>query len=164
MSDSYNPYQSPESPIVPETPQNTGVMLTEKMLRYLSDTSPWLQFIGILGYIGSGLLVVLGIFGTIGFSAISFLELGDFPFWILAIIYIPMGVLCFFPAHFAFNFGRKIRNYRFSNSIDDLELAFKNNKSLWKFYGIICIIYLAIIPVFFVIAIIGGVAAVISGI
>jgi hypothetical protein len=163
MSDSYNPYQSPESPIVPETPQNTGVMLTEKMLRYLSDTSPWLQFIGILGYIGSGLLVVIGIFGTIGFSAISFLELGDFPFWILAIIYIPMGVLCFFPAHFAFNFGRKIRNYRFSNSIDDLELAFKNNKSLWKFYGIICIIYLAIIPVFFVIAIIGGVAAAISG-
>jgi len=165
MSDSYNPYQSPESPIVPETPQNTGVMLTEKMLRYLSDASPWLQFIGILGYIGSGLLLLGGIFGTIGFSVASpFLELGDFPFWIITIIYIPMGVLFFFPAHFAFNFGRKIRNYRFSNSTEDLELAFKNNKSLWKFYGIICIIYLAFIPVFLIIAIIGGVAAVLSGV
>ncbi|MCL1959616.1 MAG: cbb3-type cytochrome c oxidase subunit I [Spirochaetes bacterium] len=163
MSEIYNPYQSPESPIVPETQQNTGVMLSEKMLGYLNDASPWLQFIGILGYIGSGLLIVGGIFGAVGLSAASFLELGDFPFWIIALIYIPLGVLFFFPAHFAFNFGRKIRNYRFSNSIEDLELAFKNNKSLWKFYGIICIIYLAFIPLFFVIVIIGGVAAAVSG-
>jgi len=162
MSDNYNPYQSPESPIVPETPQNTGVMLSEKMLRYLSGAAPWLQFIGILGYIGCGLFVIGGILGTIGFSvASSFFntELGDFPFWIIMLIYIPLGVLFFFPAHFTYNFGRKIRSYRFSNSTEDLELAFKNNKSLWKFYGIICIIYLALIPFFIIITIIGGVAA-----
>jgi hypothetical protein len=163
MSDIDNPYQSPESPIVPEIPQNTGVMLSEKMLRHLNDSSPWLQFIGILGYIGSGLLVIGGILGTIGFSAMSFLGLGDFPFWIIAVIYIPLGVLFFFPAHFTYNFGRKIRNYRFSNSTEDLELAFKNNKSLWKFNGIICTIYLAFIPFTIIIGIIGGVAAVISG-
>jgi len=163
MSDIYNPYQSPESPIIPETPQNIGIMLSEKMLRYLGDTSPWLQFVGILGYIGSGLLVIGGILSAVGFSAVSFLELGDFPLWIITLIYIPMGVLFFFPAHFTYSFGRKIRNYRFSNSTEDLELAFKNNKSLWKFYGIVCIIYLAFIPLFFVIAIIGGVMAVISG-
>jgi hypothetical protein len=166
MSDIDNPYQSPESPIIPEIPQNTGVMLSENMLRYLNGASPWLQFIGILGYIGSGLLVVGGLFGTIGFSvASSFLalEMGDFPFWIIMLIYIPLGVLFFFPAHFTYNFGRKIRSYRFSNSTEDLELAFKNNKSLWKFYGIICIIYLAFIPLVIIITIIGGVAAAISG-
>jgi len=166
MSDIDNPYQSPESPIVPEPPQNTGVMLSEKMLLYLNEASPWLQFIGILGFIGSGLLVLGGLFGTIGFSVISSIteELGGFPFWVLAFIYIPLGVLFFFPAYFTFSFGRKIRNYRFSNSSEDLELAFKNNKSLWKFYGIICIIYLAFIPLFFIIAIVGGIAAVVSGI
>jgi len=165
MSDIDNPYQSPESPIIPEISQNTGVMLSEKMLRYLGDASPWLQFVGILGYIGSGLFVIAGILGTVGFSAVSFLtaELGDFPFWIIMLIYIPLGVLFFFPAHFAYNFGRKIRNYRFSNSTEDLELAFKNNKSLWKFYGILCIIYLAFIPLFFIIAIISGVVAVFGG-
>jgi hypothetical protein len=164
VSDIYNLYQSPESPIIPETPQNTGVMLSEKMLRYLSDASPWLQFIGIIGYIGSGLLVIAGIFGAVGFSAASsFVELGEFPFWIIMFIYIPMGVLFFFPAHFTYNFGRKIRNYRFSNSTDDLELAFKNNKSLWKFNGILYIIYLAFIPLFFIIAIAGGIWAAVSG-
>jgi len=163
MSDIENPYQSPESPIIPEIPQNTGVVLSEKMLRYLSDASPWLQFIGILGFIGCGLLVITGVISAIGFSAMSFLELGDFPVWIITFIYVPMGVLFFFPARFTFNFGRKIRNYRFSNSLEDLELAFKNNKSLWKFYGIICIIYLAFILFFIITVIIGGVAAVISG-
>jgi hypothetical protein len=34
-----------------------------------------------------------------------------------------------------------------SNSDKDLEDAFKNNKSLWKFYGILVIVYLALIPV-----------------
>jgi len=156
-------YKSPESPIIPETPQNTGVMLSEKMLRYLSDAAPWLQFIGILGFIGCGLLVITGIISAIGFSAMSFLESDNFPVWIITLIYIPMGVLFFFPALFTYNFGRKIRSYRFSNSPEDLELAFKNNKSLWKFYGIVCIIYLAFIPLFLIIAIIGGVAATISG-
>jgi hypothetical protein len=164
MSDNYNPYQSPESPIIPETPQNTGVMLSEKMLRYLNEASPWLQFVGILGYIGCGLLVIGGIFSAVGFSvAAAFTELGEFPFWIIALIYIPMGVLFFFPAHFTYNFGKKIRNYRFSNSTEELELALKNNKSLWKFYGIICIIYLAFIPVSFIILIAGGVWAAVSG-
>jgi len=130
------------------------------MLHYLNGASPWLQFIGILGYIGSGLLLVVGIFGTIGlFVTSSRLELGEFPFWIVTVIYIPLGVLFFFPAHFTYNFGRKIRSYRFSNSTEDLELAFKNNKSLWKFYGIICIIYLAFIPFILIITVIGGVAA-----
>jgi hypothetical protein len=145
-------------------PQNTGVKKKKKMLRYLNDTSPWLQFIGILGYIGCGLLVIGGIFSAVGFSAAaSFTELGEFPFWIITLIYIPLGVLSFFPARFTYNFGRKIRNYRFSNSTEDLELAFKNNKSLWKFYGILCIIYLAFIPFFFIIAIAGGVWAAVSG-
>jgi len=156
-------YKSPESPIIPEIPQSTGVMLSEKMLRYLSDASPWLQFIGILGFIGCGLLVITGVISAIGFSAMSFLESDNFPLWIITLIYIPMGVLFFFPAFFTYNFGRKIRSYRFSNSLEDLELAFKNNKSLWKFYGIICIIYLAFIPLFLIIAIIGGVAATING-
>jgi len=162
MSDIENPYQSPESPIIPEIPQNTGVMLSEKMLRYLSDASPWLQFIGILGFIGCGLLVITGVISAIGFSAMSFLEFGDFPLWIITLIYLPMGVLFFFPARFTYNFGRKIRNFRFSNSLEDLELAFKNNKSLWKFYGIICIIYLAFIPFFLIITGIGLVAAAIG--
>ena len=165
MSDFENPYQSPESPIVPEKPQGGVSALNETMLRYLNETSPWLRFIGILGFIGCGMICFGGIIFTIVMLAASSLtaELGDFPFWIFPLIYIPFGALFFFPSRFIYTFGTKIRNYQLSNSDEDLELAFKNNKSLWKFYGILCIIYLAFIPVSVILTIVGGVVAAVTG-
>jgi len=164
MSDFENPYQSPESPIVPETRQNTGNPLSENMLQHLFEASPWLRFVGILGYIGSGLIAAAGIiFAISSFAASAIGGLFDqFPLWLLALAYIPLGAIFFFPSHFTYNFGKKIRNYRFSNSSEDLETAFKNNKSLWKFYGILCIINLSFIPVSIVIALIAGIAAVLN--
>lgn len=165
MSDYENPYQSPEAPIVPQTSQNSGISITETMLQHLNEASPWLRFVGIVGYIISGMVVIGGILAAFGMAAASFLsdDFGMFPAWILALVYIPFGVLLFFPAHFTYNFGKKLRNYRFSGSIEDLEMAFKNNKSLWKFNGIIYIIYLSFIPLSIVGAIIAGVAAVAGG-
>ncbi|MDR1839781.1 MAG: hypothetical protein LBQ93_09410 [Treponema sp.] len=166
MSDYENPYQSPETPIVPETTQNSGVLMTETMLQYLYEASPWLRFVGIIGYIGSGMAVLFGIIFAFSTAlASSFLgdDLGVFPSWIFVLLYIPFGVLFFFPAHFTFNFGRKLRNYRFNSSIEDLELAFKNNKSFWKFIGIITIVYIAIIPLAIVGTIIASVVAAVGG-
>jgi len=157
MSDIENPYQSPESQIVPETSQSSGI-LSVTMLKYLSEASPWLQFVGVLCYISCGMISLTGI--VMMFTGSFFSDELGFPGFILGLIYLPLGLLYFFPARFIFNFGRKIRIYKLTNSTEDLELAFKNNKSLWKFIGIICIIGLSIIPVFFVVAIVIGVAAV----
>ena len=160
MSDLEYPYNSPEAPIIPEKTPSAG-NLTETMMRYLKESSPWLRFIGILGFIGCGLLVLWAIIAVIGtIATTAFLnELINFPIWIISPIYFIFAAVLFFPSLYTYNFGAMIRKYSFSNSDDDLEQALKNNKSLWKFYGIMCIIYLAIIPVIFVIAIIIGVAA-----
>jgi hypothetical protein len=165
MSDFENPYQSPESPIVPEKPQGGVSTLNETMLRYLKESSPWMRFVRILGFVGSGLVCLGGIIFTIIMLAVSSLaaEFGEFPIWLFPLIYIPFGVLFFFPSLFLFNFGAKIQSYQLSNSDEDLELAFKNNKSLWKFYGILCIIYLAFIPVSVILTIVGGVVAAVTG-
>jgi membrane protease YdiL (CAAX protease family) len=134
------------------------------MINYLKQTSPWLRFVGVLGFIFCGLFVFGGIIFTIIFMAIP--DLAEDAGGIAAffgLLYALFGVLYFFPSRFIYNFGSKIRNYLFSNSEEDLELALKNNKSLWKFIGIICIISIAVIPLSIVIAIVGGIAAV-SGI
>jgi len=161
MSDNENPYQSPESPIIPVTSQNIENSITPLMLKYLSEASPWLKFIGILGYIGCCIMVISGIVMAASSTVAGALmgDIVDFPFWVIGLLYIPFAVLMFFPSHYTFKFGQKIRNYQFSNSNDDLENALKNNKSLWKFYGILMIIYLAIFPVVIVIAVIAGVAS-----
>ncbi|MCL2720776.1 MAG: hypothetical protein FWD47_05500 [Treponema sp.] len=164
MSD-FNQYNSPEAPIVPEKSQNAG-NLTETMLRYLKDASPWLIFMGVLGFIGCGVLVLYSVIAIIGsLATYAFLsdELFNFPIWLLSPLYLVMGVVSFFPAFFTYNFGIKIRKYKFSNSDEDLENAFKNNKSLWKFNGILSIIFLAFIPVMIIILMIVGVAMATTG-
>jgi hypothetical protein len=163
MSDFENQYNSPETPIVPEQKRIAG-NLTETMLGYLKEASPWLKFIGVLGFIGCGFTVLMGVFTAIGSISASafFSDIVDFPFWLFSVIYLPMGVLLFFPAYFTWSFGDKISRYLYSNSDEDLEQAFKNNKSLWKFTGILSIISLAALPVLIIIMMIVSVIAAIN--
>ena len=165
MSGEVNPYQSPENPSAPVKPLAAQGMLTETMLVYLKDASPWLRFIGILGFIGSGITVLTGI----SFLAIIPLlgqALGEVPEFdsfattaglafsgVIMAYCLAGGVLMFFLSLFAFRFGEKIRSYLRTGAETDLETAFKNNKNLWKFLGILCIISLAFIPML----IIGGI-------
>jgi hypothetical protein len=128
MSDYENPYQSPETPIVPEKLPNTGVLLSETVLRYLKEASPWMRFVGIMGIIGSGFVILAGIIAVIVALAGSEL-INGFPAWLISLFYLPAGVLLFFPSFFTYNIGAKIRSYFINNLEEDLELAFKNNKS-----------------------------------
>jgi hypothetical protein len=175
MSDFINPYQSPESASVPETSLGARGVLTEPMLRSLKEASPWLRFLGIMGFIGCGLSVggCLIVALAVGFSstvASAFSEgfFGEaFPGWIFSAIYAVLGLIAgvigFFPSRFLYSFGSGIRSYFISSREQDLETALRNNKSFWKFCGIICIVYLAFIPVTIVIMIIGGIAAAMGG-
>ena len=160
MSDFENPYNSPEAIIVPEKNQSAG-NLTETALRYLKEASPWLRFIGIFGFITCGFMAIWAIIAIIGtVSAAAFLsDFWDFPIWLISPLYFALAAVVFFPSLFTYNFGTIIRKYLYSNSDDDLEQAFKNNKSLWKFYGILCIVYIALIPVVLIAVIIVGIAS-----
>jgi hypothetical protein len=158
MSDDMNPYQSPQSPVNPEP--ESAARLTATMVRYLKEAAPWLRFIGILSFVGCGFMVLVGILFLLAalirpdFTG----ELGWVSGGIGSIAYIGSGVLMFFPARFTYTFGAKIRGYLHSNAEEDLEQAFKNNKALWKFNGVLYIIALALVPV----GIVGVVIAVIG--
>ena len=163
MSDLDNQYNSGQAPIVPEQNRIAG-NLTETMLLYLKQASPWLRFLGILGFIGCGFTALGGIIFLFVSNYLSgqLTDFGNVPLWLLSIFYIAMGAVIFFPARFAYNFGSRISRYQFSNSDEDLELAFKNNKSLCKFYGITSIISLSLIPVTLIVSIIIGVIATVN--
>ncbi len=157
MSENLNPYQSPQADLNAPKPFLSGVGLTETMVRYLKEASPWLRFIGILGFIGCSFMFLGGIimmFAMPMMAASAENFLAGFFSSSIGIVYIILGVVMFLPARFTYNFGTKIRSYLQSNNEQDLELALKNNKSLWKFYGILCIVYLALIPVGIVVGII----------
>ncbi|MDR2403693.1 MAG: hypothetical protein LBD78_06645 [Spirochaetaceae bacterium] len=156
MSDTIYPVQDQEKtsrPVQAAEPAGgivakAPVVLTNTMIQSLKGASPWLRFLGILTFIGCGVLAFAGLFVMI----ISFLTeeivegIGGFGGVLIGLAYIAMGVLLIFPARFTYGFGARIRDFLLSNSGEDLALALKNNRSLWKFYGILSIVYLAIIP------------------
>jgi hypothetical protein len=166
VPDEHNPYQSPRTETGAVEPLITQRALTETMLRHLRGASPWLRFMGILGYIGSGLLVIGGAASSQGFwyGVYDALPEGlnrmfiESLSGITGLAAIAAGVIFFFPAHFTYTFGAKIRGYCRNSDERELERAFKSSKSLWKFNGIMTIAALAFIPVMILIAIIAAAA------
>ena len=169
MSDVVNPYQSPQAEAKPVGADLAPAgALTELMIRYLKEASPWLRFIGILGFIGCGIMALVGVvfmvllpLFTSFFNYTYFSGLGNFGGLIggaFGLIYIVIAAVFFFPSRFIYLFGTKIRTWLRSNAEHDLEASFRNNKSFWKFIGIVSIVNLAFIPVSVVIGIIAAVA------
>jgi len=167
MSDSVNPFESPQTAVIPEKPLVAQGTITETMLIYLKGASPWLRFIGILGFIGAGITVLYGI-AFFAFVPIVGRVWGEIPGFkqfsafmgaafggTMAVFLMGVAVLVFFPSLFIYRFGDKIRSYLRTGTEQELELALKNNKSFWKFIGILHIIELAFIPLL----IIGGIIA-----
>ena len=172
--DAENPYRSPEVTAVSEKPLAAQGSLTETMLIHLKGASPWLRFIGILGFIGAGMtalggflfLILFPLLGRVWDEVPGFEEFGALgaAFWgVMAVFFIGWAVLMFFPSLFIYRFGEKISSYLRSGMEQDLEQAFRNNKSFWKFCGIVCIVSLAITPVTIVGSIIAMVAAMAIG-
>jgi hypothetical protein len=173
MSDTNNPYQSPETVINPVKPLVAQGTLTETMLMYLKQASPWLRFIGILGFVQCGFMALgaLSFFALMPFGAL-WSELDQIPGFevavsgftnifggLLGVYFLGAAVFLFFPSYFIYNFGSKIRTYLRTGTEQDLEGALKNNKSLWKFYGILTIVSLALVPVILIITIIAAVVS-----
>jgi len=174
MSDAINPYQSPEAAVVPEKPLVIQGTLTETMLAYLKGATPWLRLVGILGFISSGFVALMG-FSILPFISVAiraWAEVSDFESFngasgavfnvVMVVLFVGAGVLLFFPSLYIFRFGEKIRNYLKTGTDRDLELAFLNNKSFWKFVGIFSIIQLAFIPLLIIGGVITALVAVFS--
>jgi hypothetical protein len=169
MSDSVNPYQGPEAAPVPVDPPGSQGTLTEVMVNYLKGASPWLRFIGILGFVFSGLTAFWGVamLALSPFMDKSFESLPGYEQWnfifqaafggTMLILCVIGAVFIFIPSLFIYRFGEKIRSFLRNGSGQELEQAFKNNKSLWKFLGILSIVELAFIPVLIIVGIVTAV-------
>ena len=152
------------TPLVPDAPEAAGNRtLTDTMLAHLKAASPWLRFLGIVGFIGAGLTALVGLIVLVFHGDIGMLSgtMTGYPFDFLrsslrmmGFPYIVAGVIQFFPALFTYRFGDWIRRHGQTGDSAHLETALKNNESLWKFQGIVAIVGLALIPIIVVCAVI----------
>lgn len=162
MSDIGNPYASPTVTANPESASSLGAgVITPLMKETLKATSPWMVFMGVIGFVGAGFMALAGLIMAVAMGAAGRMA-GEIPGMpaafgamgpLLGLIYIGAAVLIIFPSRFLYISGTKMKAYYMGESSADLEAALVASKSYWKFNGILVIVYLAIIPIAMIVSV-----------
>ncbi|MGE5106582.1 MAG: DUF5362 family protein [Sphingobacteriales bacterium] len=122
---------------------------------YLMETAKWGKFLGIMGFIGCGLLVIVAIFMGSTFASLrsQFGGMGGMSGGVITIFYLLFAMLYFFPCFYLYNFSVKMQSALRNNDQMALQSAFANQKSCYKFVGILTIVVMSL----YLLAIIFGV-------
>ena len=129
-----------------ESTQQVENLLTvnSEIKDFLLETSKWGKLLAIVGYVGMGLLILLGLGIIVGFSVFSSLSDVGFPIGIMGVFYIIIAVLYFFPVNYLHKFSIQIKQGLNLNNQQSVTSGFENLKSLFKFMGIFTIVILSI--------------------
>jgi hypothetical protein len=138
--------------------------LNDLAISALRESAKWCMFLAIVGFIFIGLMVLGGVFMTIGMSAISSMSNDSYgqmgmnnPFMVIknyiGLIYLVFALLYFFPVFYLFKYAKGIKDALSSGNEVILANALANLKSHHKFLGIMTIIMIAL----YIIVIIGAV-------
>ncbi len=167
MSDAENPYQPPAA--ADEAPLSQGEMgeATAATRQLLGKAGPWLKFLGIMGYIGCGFMAVFGVIFLVlpltGDNVFGSTSQSRLVGPALALFYLALGIVLFFPARFIHKMGSRSTQYQQDGDATTLEGVALHLKQVAKFYGIVTIVGLASIPVILVVSIIAAAAGSSSG-
>ncbi len=125
--------------------------------QYLKETAMWARFLGIVGFIFST-LITIGAFFVGSFMAFM-PTAGSMPAGVgglVTVIYLLIGALGFFISLQAYRFGTKTKSALLNDDQFALTAGLSNLKTMFKIYGIIIIIYLAIIALATVFGLLGA--------
>lgn len=157
-----NPYSSPHAADTGTPPfGSTPGLVSAAAVQQLAATKPWVRFISVIIFIGSGflLLAALGmIIALVAGSAIAHsTSKSPTPFSgslgiTLVISYALMAILYLFPGVKLWKYASRIGDLLASGRDEDLVAALNQQRSFWKFIAILMIIMIAI----YLLAIIGA--------
>jgi len=125
-------------------PDENQVTINNEIKAYLLETSKWGKFLAIVGFVGMGLLLLLGIVFIIGFSIFSSVPGVGFPIRIIGFIYLLISVVYYLPLKYLYNFSIQLKQGFNSINQQKVTSGFENLKSLFKFMGIFTIVVLSI--------------------
>ena len=119
---------------------------------HLAEAAKWAKFLAIVGFVVCGLIVIVGIFAGSFLSMMSGVYsdeyrgssaltrgMGAF----LAVLYIGMAILFFFPYLFLFRFANHMKSALNTNDQQTLNSSFQNLKIMFRYVGILTIVLLS---------------------
>ena len=120
----------------------------------LSETAKWAKFLAVVGFVLTGLIVLMAIFA--GSIISSLLKTGDaaavaaISSGAISVMYLIAAAIYFFMSLYLYRFAVNMKIALSSVSQENLNSSFQNLKSVYKIMGIITIIYLAMIALVFI--------------
>jgi hypothetical protein len=153
MSNLYDPYRPPTNADYGGAPAMAAASeagISEAILTVMRQTRPWATFLGILGFVGCGFMVLGGLFMM---AAGSFAPKGVVPGALLGVIYLVMAGLYVYPSLCLVRYGSSISRFLANPDQDSLALALGEQKSFWRFAGILAVVMI----VLYGLAIVGGI-------
>ncbi|EJF09964.1 MULTISPECIES: hypothetical protein [Pontibacter] len=136
-----------------EQPQGLSINLESR--DFLQNTAKWGKFLAIIGFVGVGIMVLFGVIAltmgaSLGGGAIS----GTF----LSLFYLLFAALYLLPVLYLYRFSSNMQTGLMTGDEETIAASFKNLKSLFKFMGVLTIVFLgfyalALLAMFFGVAI-----------
>ncbi len=150
---------------IPPAPPAPAAVATPAMVRYLDQTRPWVLFLSILTFLSTALMAVLSAASCVvaGVNAAS--GGGDLKAQSIAVggvvgfLYLVMAVANVPPGLYLYRYAGAIARLKTSRSAADLEEVLKQQRSFWRFVGILTIAAVLLSLIVMALAVVFGVAA-----
>ena len=161
--------QAPE-PTVPSSPAAGRVgtpapLVTPVMVDSLQQTKPWVMFFAVLGFIGTAMMIMMGVIiaGAGLFGAAISEEGAGFGFAMAAggFLYVVMSALYFFGSMHLYRYAKAIgRTTKDEQRLSGIEDALDHQRAFWRFAGLSTVglmtIYVVFVFAAFLAGIVGG--------
>lgn len=157
--------------IAPVPDPNSGMVLNAQAKYFLHTAGRWATFLGIMGFIGTGIILLCAIFVGALLSLISRFnpaamampsnpgmpEASSFigaASGFISFFYVLIALFYFFVSYYLYRFGTGIKKSTMFNDADGTTKSFEYLKSHFKLIGITTIVIIALYVLMFIIGII----------
>lgn len=139
--------------------ETDNLEMVEQAKKYLDSTSKWMKFLAIILCISVGSMFIVAIAMLAGSSLMNrFAGYENFPGWIFGVLYLLLACVYVLPIIYMFRASASARDVVELNDNEMLLEFLKNNKSIWKFFGIFTIVSLVFVALCVPLAIIAAAA------
>ncbi|MDE7165918.1 MAG: hypothetical protein K2O17_02705 [Bacteroidaceae bacterium] len=137
------------------TSETTKMSVNETMKADLLSSAKWAKFLIILQCLGIVFLAGFALY--ILCKPEMFIAQFGAATTFIGYFYLALDVIMLYPTIKGFGFANNAKSACLTNNEEELSCAFANMRSFLRFYGILSIIYLCMIPICIVFGIIGAI-------
>jgi hypothetical protein len=142
---------------------NSELKLTLTGIRYLNQARKWTHFLSILGFITTGIIVIVALFLSSILDMFSGMDsgygvsdLGSIGTGTVTVFYLVLAIIYFFLSLYLYRFSIRIKAAVHEQNSALLEDGLKNLKSYWKLTGVLTALILSIYFLFLLITLLFG--------